>query len=106
MDEFTNETWVNPWANTSGGEFDSSPVMTGAGGDMDSNWQTWLQDISKQVVGTVSQIEVMKTQQRGEQTGLYYTPGYSGYAGAAVPMNGGTLLLIGAAVLAVMLIKD
>lgn len=78
------------------------------------DWSTWVQDVSAGIIGKaaeakyVTPYEVQKLQLQALGPGGYYREGQAGtlMAGQAGGFNPALLLLIGAAVVGVMLLKD
>lgn len=81
-------------------------------GGLSESWETWIQDVSKNVIGaytnaTYSQpyeLQKLKMQQLGQMG--YYSEGQAGTMTGMSGINPSMLLLLGGVVLAVMLIKD
>lgn len=89
--------------------------MAAAGwGGLGGNWESSIQSAGAQLLGLYGanqqaknnfELEKLKLQQRGS-TGQFFTEGQPTATGSGLQLNGGTLLLIGAAVLAFVLSKD
>ncbi len=83
---------------------------TSAGG---SSWESWIQSIGSKVADVAAnrqtgnqnyELERLKLQALGQYG--YYTEGQTGMRVNGMGISSGTLLLLGAGLLAVMLLKD
>lgn len=85
--------------------------------DEKSSWESWIQGVAGNVIGKAAdaqysqdyELQRLRLQALGENG--YYTEGQPGtlrpgMAGSVAGIPTGTLLLIGAAVVAIMLLKD
>jgi len=75
---------------------------------MGDNWGTWFQGLVSDLTNQAMQQRTLETLQRG-QLGYYRegVPGvYQAPAAAPVGVSGSTMLLVGVAVVAVLLLKD